>query len=144
MKLKTKIIIICLICLLIIVGVLIINNNQKNPYFKELKYDNVIQKINDKENFVLCLSQTTCSHCQAYKPKLSKIAKDNKLTVYYLEINLLSEEEEQELKKHINYSSTPTTVFIKKGEELTVASRINGDTSSEKILKKLKSNGFIN
>lgn len=143
MKLKTKIIILCSICFLIIIGVLIINNNQKNTYFKELKYDNVISKITNKESFVLCLSQTTCSHCQAYKPKLSKIAKDNKINIYYLEINLLSEDEDTELKKYINYSSTPTTVFIKNGEELTAASRINGDTSSEKILKKLKSNGFI-
>lgn len=143
MKLKTKIIILCIICVVAITSVLIINNKDKKTYFQEIKYTEVINKMDSKENFVLCISQTTCSHCQAYKPKLSKVANKYKLEIFYVEVDKLDAEEEKALKKYINYSSTPTTVFITNGAEKTVANRINGDTSSEKIIKKLKSNGFI-
>lgn len=143
MKLKNKIIILCVVCLLTIAIVLIINDKSKVTYFQEIKYKEVLRKIDSKENFVLCISQTTCSHCQAYKPKLSKIAQKYKLEIFYVEVDKLTPEEDKELKQYINYSSTPTTVFITNGEEKTVANRINGDTSSEKIIKKLKNNGFI-
>ena len=43
----------------------------------------------------------------------------------------------------INYNATPTTVFIKNGEELSKATRINGNVSEQKIINKFKSNDFI-
>ena len=48
-----------------------------------------------------------------------------------------------ELKKQFSFSGTPTTIFVINGEEKTAATRINGDVSEEKIISKLKSNGFI-
>ena len=71
------------------------------------------------------------------------MANKHKIDIYYIDVDLLSEEENTELKKYINFTSTPTTVFFKNGEETSVATRINGDASREKIEKKLKSNGFI-
>ena len=56
---------------------------------------------------------------------------------------MLNEEESAELKKHFSFSGTPTTVFVIDGDEKTAATRINGDVSEEKIISKLKSNGFI-
>jgi len=38
---------------------------------------------------------------------------------------------------------TPVTIFIKNGEEKTTATRIEGDVSTDKIIDKLKKNGFI-
>ena len=58
-------------------------------------------------------------------------------------MDLLNEDEAKELKSKVNYSSTPVTVFLKNGEEKTAANRINGDASKDKIVKKLKNNGFI-
>ena len=63
--------------------------------------------------------------------------------VYYLETDQLKEKEEKELKKKFSFSGTPTTVFVIKGDEKTAATRINGDATEEKIISKLKSNGFI-
>jgi hypothetical protein len=60
-----------------------------------------------------------------------------------LETDLLSEEKYTELKTMFNFNGTPTTVFVIDGEEKTAANRINGDVSEEKIISKLKSNGFI-
>ena len=103
-----------------------------------------MDKIEKKESFVLLLSQTTCSHCLDFKPKLAKVAKKYETEIYYIEVNLLDEKERDEFKKYFNYSGTPTTIFIKDGEETTAANRISGDVSEEKIISKLKSNGFIN
>ena len=52
-----------------------------------------------------------------------------------------------DLKKFNNLISfdggTPVTIFIKNGEEKTTATRIEGDVSTDKIIDKLKKNGFI-
>ncbi len=102
-----------------------------------------MEKINNKEDFVLLLSQTTCEHCMDFKPKLNKVSKKYKLYTYYIEVNLLNDEERQGLKNIISYDGTPTTVFIFNGTEKTAANRLDGSVSEEKIIAKLKSNGFI-
>lgn len=143
MKNKKKIYILGIICLILLIIFGIINIKDTKSYFKEIKYSKVIEKINNKESFVLVLSQTTCSHCMDYKPKVENVSKQYKTYIYYIETNLLSEEETDNLKKHISYSGTPTTVFILNGEEKTVANRLNGSVSESKLIEKLKSNGFI-
>ena len=112
-------------------------------YLKQLKYDEVMEKIQNKESFILLVSQTTCSHCKEYKPAFRKILKKNKLTAYYIEYDLLSKEEKKEFVKYINFDSTPVTVFLKNGEESTTANRIVGAREEEYIIGKLKSNGYI-
>lgn len=132
-----------IICLVILVGLFIADRLLSKDYLVEIKYNEVMKKVENKENFVLLLSQTTCTHCADYKPKLREVSNKYKVTIYYLEVDLLKEKEEVELKKHFNYSSTPVTVFAKEGYETTAATRIVGDVSKEKIISKLKSNGYI-
>lgn len=143
MKNKKKISIIAIICLVLLIILLIINTIDKKTYFKELSYKQVIEKFENKETFVLMLSQTTCSHCLDFKPKIENVANKYQLYIYYVETNLLSKEETENLKKYISYSGTPTTVFIINGEEKTAANRLNGSVEEDKIINKLKSNGFI-
>ena len=112
-------------------------------FLKQLKYDEVMEKIQNKESFILVVSQTTCSHCKEYKPVFKKILKKNNLTAYYIEYDLLSDEEKKEFVKYINFDSTPVTVFLKNGEESTTANRIVGAREEEYIIGKLKSNGYI-
>jgi len=143
MKVKTKVIILVSICLIILFGALVADKLLSKTYLNEIKYDELIEKIENKEDVVLLISQTTCTHCISYKPKLEKVANKYKLNIYYIDVDLLSVLEKDILKEHISYSSTPITVFLKDGKETTVANRINGDASIEKIEKKLKSNDFI-
>lgn len=140
---KKRGIILGVVCLVILIGAFIADSYLGKSYFVEIKYEEVMKKIENKESFVLLLSQTTCSHCADYKPKLNRVSKKYKVEVYYLETDLLNEEESVELKKHFSFSGTPTTVFVIDGDEKTAATRINGDVSEEKIISKLKSNGFI-
>lgn len=140
---KKRVIILCSICILILIGALVADRIITNSYLKQLKYDEVMEKIQNKESFILLVSQTTCSHCKEYKPVFRKILKKNKLTAYYIEYDLLSKEEKKEFVKYINFDSTPVTVFLKNGEESTTANRIVGAREEEYIIGKLKSNGYI-
>lgn len=144
MKVKKKVIILCSICLVVLVGAIVTDRVLGKTYLNEIEYKELIEKIENKEDMVLLISQTTCTHCISYKPKLEEVANEYKLNIYYIDVDLLNDEEGDKLKSYISYSSTPITVFLKDGEETTVANRINGDASKEKIEKKLKSNGFIN
>ena len=142
-KAKKKALIIITVCLIILVGAFIADRILGKSYLKEIKYDQVMEKIDNKDSFVLLLSQTTCAHCMDFKPKLAKVAKKYKITVYYLETNLLDKDKHDKLREHFNFDTTPTTVFVIDGEEKTSANRINGDVSEEKIINKFKSNGYI-
>ena len=145
MKLKTKIIILVSVCLVGLVGVLIADKIMTRTYLNEIKYDEVIEMIKNKDDFILLVSQTTCSHCANFKPKLEKVANEYKIKMYYIQVDLLSDDESQMLDEYINYSgSTPETIFIKDGTERTAASRIRGDSSISTIKMKLKANGWIN
>ena len=143
MNVKKKVIILVSICLIVLIGCLIADRIMGKTYLNEIKYKELIEKFENKESFVLLISQTDCTHCISYKPKLKEVANEHKLTIYYIDVDLLSDNEEDTLESYVGFDSTPITAFIKNGEEATVANRINGDASKEKIEKKLKSNGFI-
>lgn len=140
MKLNNKIIISCIIVFVIILSILYYVNVKEGQLI-ELTYNELVEKINNKDNFVMCISRTTCSHCADYKPKLKEVAKENNIDIYYIDIDKYNEEEFSNL---ISFDgSTPTTIFIKNGDEETTSNRINGDVSKNKIIQKLKSNGFL-
>lgn len=144
MKNKTKYIItfiiaIILLSLFILHGI----NYFSNGNLKELKNKEVIEKIKNKEDFVLCVAQTTCSHCELYKPKLKKVANKHDIEIYYINVDKLTKEEKKEFSKYIYTEGTPVTIFFKKGEEETTANRIQGNASSKKIEDTLKKYHFI-
>lgn len=136
--------IIAIVILVLLLAFLIINKAISKGNLVELTYDEFVQKIDNEESFVLCISLTTCSHCATYKPKLESVAKDYGIDLYYIDIDKYSGEEQEEFEKIINFNdSTPTTVFLKNGKETTASNRINGDVSTSRIIDKLKSNDFI-
>ena len=145
MKLKNKIIILVSACLVILAGVFLVDYIISKSYLNKISYNDVIEKIEDKESFILLISQTTCTHCMSYKPKLEEIANKHKIEIYYIDVDLLSDEDFDKLDSYLNFADagTPVTLFVKNGEETSAATRITGDASSEKIEKKLKSNGFL-
>ena len=136
--------IIAIVILVLLLSFLIINKAISKGNLVELTYDEFVQKIDNEESFVLCVSRTTCSHCATYKPKLENVAKDYGIDLYYIDIDKYSDEEQEEFVKVINFNdTTPTTVFLKNGKETTASNRINGDVSTNRIIDKLKSNDFI-
>lgn len=138
---KNIIIIIIVIGLGIGLGYLLFNNNDN---LIELNYNELESKIENKEDFVVCISRTTCSHCNNYKPKLRNVANKYKINIYYTDIDKYTKTDLEKFNNLISFDGgTPVTIFIKKGEEKTTATRIEGDVSTDKIIDKLKKNDFI-
>lgn len=141
MKKTNNIILISAIVITILIILFLAIGKSKEGNLLELNLNNLKEKMENKETFVLCISKTTCSHCNDYKPKLKSIANEYNIDIYYIDVDKYNEEEFSNL---ISFDgSTPTTIFIKNGDEETTSNRINGDVSKSKIIDKLKSNDFI-
>ncbi len=144
MKRKNVIFIGISVLLILIIAFLVINKISNKGKLTELNVNDVEEKINNKETFILCISKTTCTHCINYKPKLKKISKSYNLEIFYIDVDKYSTSDLNKFRQYISFdNSTPVTVFIKDGEEKTTSNRIFGDLSTNKIIEKFKSNGFI-
>ena len=144
MKNKQKIILIVGIIILLSIAcisyIIIINNSN----LIKLNYNEILEKVNNKEDFILCVTAENCIHCKEFKPKLKKIANSYNIKIYYANVDDFTEEEYKTFKTEFSFDGgTPTTIFFKKGEEKTTATRIEGNAKFEKIINKIKSNGFI-
>lgn len=150
MKNKITIIIIALISIAIIGGisftVLKNNHNKNNSESKLISIDvlNLEEKINNKDSFVLVMSQTGCSHCEQYLPELSRTLEEVNLEAYVINITNLDKEQTEKLNKMVHFSGTPTTIFYHDGIEATTLNRISGYANKSKIIERLKSLGYIN
>ena len=144
MKKKNKTIWIIIITIIIVSIVTVLTYNIiKKDYFTKLNYEEFFNKWENDDTFVLVISKTECPYCQMYIPKIKKISVEYKINTYYVETDTFTAEESSAFSNLINYNATPTTVFIKNGEELSKATRINGNVSEQKIINKFKSNDFI-
>lgn len=110
---------------------------------KEISYQELKQKVEDKETFMLEIVQTGCSACEDFTPRFQKILKENNITAYSINLTNLSEEERTKLNDIANINSTPTVIFYENGEEESVSLRIIGAVNNEKINQKLKTQGYI-
>ena len=107
---------------------------------EEVSVGDIKSKIKNKESFVLMVSQTTCSHCKAFKPVIDEVAEEYGFKVYVVESNLLEESDYKDLQKIISYDGTPTTgVFIKGKLEDT----IEGESPKASVIEFLTKYGII-
>ena len=115
--------------------------------------DQYEELINDGGTHVIVIGQTTCSHCIAIKPALNSIAGDYDLTINYININLLSQEEYQRFSESlitIGYDDldfvengsigTPLTLIVKNGK---VSKYIAGERSKSKLVREFKKAGLV-
>ena len=122
-----------------------IKNEEKNneKYLIELTYEELKEKIDKKESFVLVYTQTTCAHCHEYKPILTKTLANIDFYAYEIVLDKLKKEDRPKMNDIANVSGTPTTIFIKDGQEINSSSRLIGIQSEDKIIQKLKYLGYI-
>lgn len=98
-----------------------------------VKLDKVRKMIEDKEDFVLLISQTYCSHCIAYKPIYNEVLKENNVLGYDIDVATLSESDFQKFKALFEVSSTPTTLIFIDGvqqEETKLGAITNEELTS--------------
>lgn len=123
----------------------VLNNKSKEEDSRliELNFDELQKKIDNKETFILVLTQTDCSHCITYKPILKETLNEVDLYAYELQTNKLTKEETTKLKDIANASGTPTTIFIRDGQEISTSVRLVGSKSKSQIISRLESLGYI-
>ena len=151
-KLINGIIIFGIICLIISLIIMLMNNKKLENHITDISYSEYLDVINSDEYNVILLTTSTCSHCKDYKPYVNYVCDDNNLLVYNLDISKLSYDEYIEI--HDKYSATkdsygekdipsiptPVTIITKNGEEVT---SILGDIKESGFQSLLKKYGVI-
>lgn len=129
----------------IIYAAITLNKQEKieDSYLIELTFNELEEKINNKESFVLVFTQTQCNHCHEYKPVLKRTLAKKKFYAYEIVLDHLSKKEKAKLNDIANVSGTPTTVFIIDGAEVNSSSRLVGIQQEDKIVNRLKYYGYI-
>ena len=74
---------------------------------------------------------------------MEQVIKDEQVEIFYLDNDKLTEEESSKIYSKYIITGTPTTIFIKEGNETSTYDRINGTGSYTDILDKLKKFGII-
>ena len=147
-NMKKNIIILSIGALFIALGVFfcILSNNKSEEYsnISMITIDELRQKVDNKETFVLVITQDGCSHCKIYKPILNKVGQKYNFTFYDITQTNMSLDDLSYLHAIANISGTPTTVFIQDGEEKSTLNRLVGNVEEYKLVDKLKALGYIN
>ena len=128
--------------LLVVISLFLLSGCGKNN-LRSLSYSELNKKLENGDTFFFDVVQDGCSHCANFTPKLKEVLNEYDVVGYQLNITNMSEEEYDEFYSTFGISSTPTTVFISDGKEVSVVKRIDGDVSKEKIVSKLKANKYI-
>ncbi len=87
----------------------VIQENYSN--IEQLSFKNFKRKIEKKESFVILISQTTCSHCIAFKPTYNEVFKKNNTVGYELDLLTLTQDERLEFVNMLEIDGTPTTLI---------------------------------
>lgn len=126
-------------------GFLIYNKfNGKLTSYITVTYNELEEKINSGEKFVLFIGSEECSHCQKYKGTLNRVVKDYNVEIFYIDISLLTAEQFAYLNSHFPFTGTPTTIVIENGTEYQRQScRIDGAKSYEYTVNRLKKAGIL-
>lgn len=111
--------------------------------YEEISYKQFVQKIENKDSFILFIGAESCQHCSMYKNTINKIVENYQVKIYHIDMDKLSETEYSKFKTYINFSGTPTTAFIYDGKEENTYNRISGNKSYDKVKERLIKEGYI-
>lgn len=111
--------------------------------YKELTYQELMNKIDNKDSFVITLGAGSCINCDMFKDTIEEVNKKYKITTYYIDLDKLNEEEEGKLKSIFDFTGTPTTINLIEGVENSSLPRIKGRSDYLEIKEKLIKWGYI-
>ena len=110
---------------------------------KQLNFKSLETKINNKDSFVLYLTNET-DEGKTLKKTLNKVVKDNDIELFYINTEKLNTTDKDNLNNLFTFQDTNIIIFIKDGKEATVLSRINDAyISKTKLEEELKNQGYL-
>ena len=129
--------------LLLIILVLFCSSCNQNSKLENLSYNDLEKKLNNNDTFFFVVIKDGCQHCEGFVPKVKEVLEEYDIAGYTVNYSNLSEEENEKFYNEFQVDSTPTTIFIKNGKEISLLQRITGNVSKEKLIDKLKINEYI-
>lgn len=129
--------------LLAILGIVLLTGCGSKNGYTELSFNDLQLKLGNKDNFVLVIGSSTCSACAKYEETMKSVIKNEKVEIFYLDLNDLNNEEYSKIYSKYVVQSTPTTIFIKEGLETSTYDRIIGAAGYSDIVDNLKKQGVI-
>lgn len=129
--------------LLAILGIVLLTGCGGKKGYTELSFNDLQLKLGNKESFVLVIGSSTCSACAKYEETMKSVIKSEKVEIFYLDLNDLSDDEYSKIYSKYVIQSTPTTIFIKEGIETSTYDRIIGAAGYSDIVDNLKKHGVI-
>ena len=123
---------------------LILTTACSNNYLKKINLDKLNNKLNNKETFILYLTNEDEAGI-TLKNTLLNVAKDENIQIFYLNTSKLNDEELKNLNEKFTFEKNYFIIFIKDGQENTLLSRIDDTFISQDNLKdELKNQGYLN
>lgn len=122
-------------------------------YITYVDYNKYKSLIRNDETNVIVIGQTSCGHCTAFKPAINSVAEDYNITINYLNLTELSEDESNSFfdsLKKIGYDDpdfiedgsfgTPLTLIVEDGK---VTDYISGARTISQLVRELTKVGII-
>lgn len=122
-------------------------------YITSIDFDGYKNLISDGGLHAIVIGQTTCSHCINFKPAINSVAKDNNITINYLNLTEMSQDQYTEFTsslKQIGYNEedfvnngsfgTPLTLIVENGK---VKGYISGERTISQLVREFKKYGLI-
>ncbi len=115
---------------LLLIGLLVISGCSSAKTINYIKTTQVMEKMDNKDDFVLIVGSSTCGACIAYKPILEEVVKNKEANIFYVQYdtegikadNSVDEAGRANITKLFDeyfggkITSTPSTLYIKDGK----------------------------
>ena len=131
-----------LLMVLLVLCVALTGCNKYKTY-TELSLDEFNKKLDNKDTFVMVIGKASCSACAAYKETMEEIIKDKQIEIFYLDLDKLDDDAYAKVHSKYVIESTPTTLFIRDGSEISAYVRLVGAAGYSKVIENLKNYGYI-
>jgi len=118
-------------------------DSKKLNTYQEISYQEYTDMMDRDESFPLVIGSSTCSACSMFKGTMESFIKKYQIVVYYIDISKLSEDDLNLLKSEVNFSSTPTTIFVENGKHTSVYYRIVGADAMSGVVSAYTRMGYI-
>ena len=106
--------------------------------YTEISYSDLNKKVENNETFALFIGKTSCTACDTFKGVLNDLyAKEyaKEATIYYIDLDNLSDSEKVEFQSKYYYDATPTVTIIVEGKFSSLNSVTGSDKYNEMISK---------
>lgn len=129
------------IFIILVALILIFSDKDDKEYLSEITFKQLEEKIDNKENIILYIKQTSCTHCMNFTPVFEKVLNTYKVKAYYINLTNISSEDNTKLSELVDITATPMVYFFEDGELLPTT--INGEKTKDVVIGKLKATGYI-